>query len=302
MASKDIRYLRDDVATKIFTSEKCFNYTASVIASTLKLDFDYVRNNLKLITPKIAGNVENINAEVDAIYDLNDCVTNIEINYAYKEESMIKNELYIAQLLLRQAKPGDPYKKVRKVIQINLNAYDMFGEGDFIYCSHYTNDKSHKIRNKLSEIYDINVDYLHNFEYNDIKGLDEKDLKYLLYIFVCSDEKTRKKLYKENPYMNEVFEKMEELTSDFDGLLYYNRKDFLETVSYNHGKDDGMEAGRAEGRAQGRAQGYIEGAKEKQLEIAKEMLLKGMESSLISDVTKLTLKEIETLQKEITKK
>ncbi len=101
---------------------------------------------------------------------------------------------------------------------------------------------------------------------------------------------TRKQLYKENPYMNEVFNKMEDLTQEFDGVLYYNRKEFLETISYNHGKDDG--------KAEGIEVGKVEGAKEKQLEIAKGMLKDNIELKKISKYTQLSLEEIQRLQEE----
>ncbi len=288
---KEKMYLKDDVATKIFTSEECFNYTASVISATLGVDFQYIKNNLKLLDPKIAQNIHNKGTVVDAVYTHDKFLINIEINYNSYEEGLVKNTLYIAQLLLRQTKPGDTYLKTNMVIQININAFDIYGEGDFIYKSYTMDEKYHKRREKLVDIYDINVDYLTNLGYNDVKDLKEEDLRYLLYIFVCSDEMIRKRLYKENPYMNEVFNKMEDLTQEFDGVLYYNRKEFLETISYNHGKDDG--------RAEGIEVGKVEGAKEKQLEIAKNILENtDLSLEIISKTTGLSLEEIQRLQKE----
>ena len=43
--------------------------------------------------------------------------------------------------------------------------------------------------------------------------------------------------------------------------------------------------------------GEIKGKKEKSIEIAKEMLKKELSVELISEITKLTIKEIEELQK-----
>ena len=44
--------------------------------------------------------------------------------------------------------------------------------------------------------------------------------------------------------------------------------------------------------------GKIEGAKEKSIEIAKEMLKKGIDTDLISEITKLTKEEINKILKE----
>jgi len=280
--TKEKKFLKDAVAKKIFTDENCFDYTSKIIASTLNLDFDYVKNNLKLFGPNIASNTKTIDSEVDSVFLHDDFYMNIEINYSYYKDSVVKNTLYVAQLLLRQTNPGDNYNLTLPVIQININGYDLFGKGDFLYKSYIMDEVYHIKRDNLIEIYDINVDYLTKYDYNDVSGFNEEDLKYLLYIFVCENKREQTLIYQENQIMNEVFKKMEKLTSDFDGILYYDKKAFEERAAFHHG--------------------YDEGKKEQQLEIAKEMLNDKVPEETIAKYTSLSLEEIEELKKKLEEK
>ncbi len=63
----------------------------------------------------------------------------------------------------------------------------------------------------------------------------------------------------------------------------------------------GLEKGRAEGwlegKAEGRAEGRAEGKAEGKAEVAKTMLLRGMDEDLISELTGLSAEDVEKLRK-----
>lgn len=63
------------------------------------------------------------------------------------------------------------------------------------------------------------------------------------------------------------------------------------------GLEEGLAAGREEGLAAGLATGHAAGRRENSLEIARALLLKGMDATLIASVTGLTVAEIEQLTK-----
>ena len=65
--------------------------------------------------------------------------------------------------------------------------------------------------------------------------------------------------------------------------------------SLNEEREEGIAIGVAKGRKAGKEEGKEEGRKEEQRSIANQMLAKGMDKTLISEVTGLTLKEIESL-------
>ena len=68
----------------------------------------------------------------------------------------------------------------------------------------------------------------------------------------------------------------------------------------SQGKADGFSQGKAEGReegkAEGKAEGISEGKNERNTEIARNMLSKAMEVELISEITGLSIEEINSLK------
>ena len=63
------------------------------------------------------------------------------------------------------------------------------------------------------------------------------------------------------------------------------------------GRELGLEEGRAEGISVGRAEGIQQGSHARNIEIAKQMLLKNFSQEDICSITSLSLEEIEALQK-----
>ncbi len=182
-----------------------------------------------------------------------------------------KNMRYVYQLILRQVKRGekDIYKKVW---QINLNAFDYFKKGMFIYRSYIMEESLHIKRSDEIEIIDINLEKLGKLSYNDIKEEANNSLEKLLYVFTCEDKEKRKELYRNNEIMEKVNDKLEDLTEDFDSILFYDREEFRKKESEELGET------------------------RKAKEIAKKLLAKGMPESDIKEVTGLTKKDIDDLK------
>ena len=65
------------------------------------------------------------------------------------------------------------------------------------------------------------------------------------------------------------------------------------------GLEDGLKQGLEEGMKQGLKDGLKQGESKRNAEIAKEMLKKGFEVSIISEITKLNKKEIEEIKKKV---
>ena len=110
---------------------------------------------------------------------------NVEINYSHNPITDFKNMCYICELFLRQLKSKTPkvYSKIKKVLQININGYDRFSQGKFIYTSHISEDALHQIRNDCLKIVDINLDYLAEMNYNNLEKYESDSLERLLYVF-----------------------------------------------------------------------------------------------------------------------
>ncbi len=266
--------LKDEFAKKIFRSEDCKEYVASVIAVLLHLKKEDVMNNLTLINPEVNVNKNVKNQEVDVIYDTKENYVNIEINYRNSQDLRIKNNAYIAQLYLKQIKPKEKYQ-IKPIVQININNYDYYKKKKFIYHSVVMEEEYHIARDKNIEIFDINVDLLTEIDYNEIEKLNERDLKWLLYIFVCGDKRRRKEVYGESEMMKKVNQKVESYDDPLDAYLFYDKKAMDEAGIKQMIVDDTHK------------------------ETAKKLLqMKLGTDEQIAEATGLTLDEIEDLKKE----
>ena len=129
-----------------------------IISGVTGIDYKLLKDNIELITPEISGNANIINSTVDSIFKSKKEYFNIEINYNNSQIVEIKNNVYLYNLILRQVKRKEDYNKVNPVIQININNYDKFKEGDFIYKSEMIETKYQKrsLTNKF-----MNYDYFY---------------------------------------------------------------------------------------------------------------------------------------------
>ena len=180
------KYLEDKVASIIFTDESTREYVECIVSSALNIPLEIVKDNLTLLTPKVNSNINIQYSEVDAIYENNTSIINIEINYQNYNTLDVKNMKYVCHLVLKQTKINDKYPKLKPIYQININNFDVFNEGKFIYRSYIMEETLHKKRNDFISIIDINVDFLSNIDYNKIMEEEEYSLERMLYIFVCN--------------------------------------------------------------------------------------------------------------------
>ncbi len=131
MTTRQKVYLKDNIAGIIFTDKDCKDYVEAVISKALDIDKSIVKDNLILTTPRVNANVNREYCTVDAIYENNTSIINIEINYNNSEKLQNKNLKYVCNLILKQTKPG---KKInlKPIYQININNFDIFKDNEFI--------------------------------------------------------------------------------------------------------------------------------------------------------------------------
>jgi len=279
---KEKKYLKDKIANIIFTDESCKEYVESVVSAALNIPLEIVKDNLILKTNRINNNLSTKYSYVDAIYENNTSIINIEINYNNTKSLRNKNMRYVCQLLLK----GLNNKEIKPIYQININNYDVYNKNRFIYRSVIMKKDLHKIRDDYLSIIDINVDFLSNMNYNEIKE-DKESLEYLLYIFVNDNNKELDRLYLNNKIMENVREKLSVLSEDFMEGLYYDREELLNEASFEEGMEKGMKEGLEKGLEEGKAK--------KTKEIAKNLLKLNMSIKDIITATNLSKEEIESL-------
>ena len=258
---KEIKFINDKVVKKILTSEDKENkeYLIRIINGVTGIDINLLRDNIKLVTNEISSNVNTVNSLVDTIYSDNNEYINIEINYNYSKTLLVKNNVYLYHMILRQVKKSTDYDNIAPAIQININGYDLFKKGEFIYKSEMTEVRFNERRDNMLTIYDINLDYLRNIDYNKIKKGTIYDLEKILYIFVCDNKKLLDYIYSGDIIMNKVRDDFDVITYETDSILYYNPEDLYDAETKEkirqaceEGKEKGHKKGLEEGRREGR--------------------------------------------------
>ena len=160
-------------------------------------------------------------------------------------------------MVLRQIDSSKKYDKVIPAIQININGNDTLGLGGFIYESKMM-EVNHKIvRDELLTIYDINLAFLTNIDYNKIKKGSILSLEKILYIFICDNKKLLDEIYKGDNVMDKVRDSFDYYRNDVDDVLYYNLDDYNRMLD-----EEEIEEARKKAREQGLEQGREEGIKE----------------------------------------
>lgn len=140
-------------------------------------------------------------------------------------------------------------------------------------------------RDNLTKIIDINLEYLSEIEYNDIKQLEENSLERLLYIFVCEDKKKLDELYIGDVLMEKIKSKLYDLSSNIDDYFYYDKEELLKEESYSLGVEHGIK------------KGIKQGIEQEQADLINNMFLAGMSTDEIHKVTKIPLTTIQKVER-----
>ena len=250
-------FINDRVVKKLLNSEnkECREYLSRIISGVLKVDVEEILENIELIEPEVGSNINSVNSIVDVIYKSDNKYFNIEINYNNKRLVTVKNNIYLYNMVLRQVKTTKDYSKVLPVIQININNYDLFNEGKFIYESKMIEKETKKERDEMITIYDINLDYLKKIDYTKIieRGYN---LEKILYIFICNEKEELDYIYKGDKVMEKVREGFDKITSALDEMLWYDPEE-LNRLADEYER----EMARKEGRQEGIEEGLVEGKK-----------------------------------------
>ena len=130
-----------------------------------------------------------------------------------------------------------------------------------------------------------------------MKSLSEEE-KYILALVEMDLDKLND-LGGEN-IMDEYVKEAEEVSFEGGVGEAYDKEWALRDQGYRDGLSQGKAEGKAEefsqGKAEGNAEGRTEGKSERNIEIARNMLSKAMEVELISEITGLSIEEINSLK------
>ncbi len=215
---------------------------------------------------------------LDLLLENGDILVNIEINNQIGEYTSIKNLTYAFRLAGSRHEKGNNYYD-KQVIQINLNR-EKFTNGTGVLLYELRN-KNYDLVKKGVKIYDV---YLEN--YKDICYNGDNKNEMLLSMLTAKDNNSLKRIVNSNKEGIVIMDELDRLRKDDKFNAYY-------------GAEKVNEMTRETAYLEGIDKGKLAGEREKQIEIARKLKALSMSDNDISNVTGLSLEELDKIVKKI---
>ena len=241
-------------------------------------------------TELLSGNVNIKDKRVDAIVHTGNKKIEIEINSQNKDYLHTRSTAYICNIYQSNASVGDTYNEDTDIIQVNLT----WGLGR-------NNDemKIYKIMNEKGElyvknfiIYEINMDYYDKIWYSK----NEEEIKKNLYMIMLDLDKKELENMPKDKIVDKYITNVTIVNDDPEFQKYMSEEEDKRKIQ-NSLLSEAKEEGISQGYTSGINDGISKGENKKSIEIAKNMLNKNMSIEDISDITCLSIEEINKLTK-----
>ena len=285
---KDIYKLSDLFARYLLGKNGNEDLLTDLVNSTLReFNFEEVKD-LEIIDPfNLSGNIELKESIIDikAKTKNNETVI-IEFQLCGNMDFLKRIFYYISKNIVNEVKEGENYNNVQKIISINLLDFNLkFGDkGKAHRCFKLIDTKDLNISLDLIQIHILEVKRFIEIIKNSTKEELKKNRLLSWMKFFTSDnlELIEEELKEENQIMNKVIEEYRKFTSDDKMMRAYAARDAFilgQKMMLSREREDGIE----------------EGIKKEKNLMAKSMKSKNMDIKLISEITGLSVEEIDNL-------
>ena len=299
MSHKDINVLNDYFVRYLFSSSDSNLILLDFINSTMLDSGIKTFRSVEILTP---FNYKENNEDKETIVDVK-CITHsgtvviIEIQLQGNSRFPERILYYWASNYSKLLKHGEKYDALTPVISINLLNFNL-DDADNIHSCYMIYEMNNK--KLLTDHLQIHIIELKKFKYNILKS----DLNCWLKFFTMKNNKEiiMSELVKEKPIMEEVQRKYNNFIKN---SLMMNEYDKREAYLYGNqimleeerrlGIEEGFKKGIEQGIEKGIEKGIEQGIKENQILTVKNMKNRNIDIALISDITGLSIEEIEKL-------
>ncbi|WP_206193860.1 Rpn family recombination-promoting nuclease/putative transposase [Brachyspira hampsonii] len=252
--------------------------------------------NLEIINPHNLP--ENINLkesvlDVKAITKDNKKII-IEIQLSGNIDFVKRIYYYISKNIVSELNENESYDIISQVISINFVNFNMdfYDEGKAHRCFKLIDTQNHNVSLDIIQMHIIEIPrfikILNNSNTDDIKK--NKILSWIEFFTVKDLEEVKDKLKEVNGIMPKVIDKYERFISSKEEMEVYNARD-----AFLYGQTLMLKREREEGIKEGIEKGIEKGIRENQILTAKNMKNKNMDINLISELTGLSIEEVEKL-------
>ena len=241
-------------------------------------------------TELLSGNVNIKDKRVDAIVHTGNKKIEIEINSQNKDYLHTRSTAYICNIYQSNASVGDTYNEDTDIIQVNLT----WGLG-----RNNEEMKIYKIMNEKGElyvknfiIYEINMDYYDKIWYSK----NEEEIKKNQYMIMLDLDKKELENMPKDKIVDKYITNVTIVNDDPEFQKYMSEEEDKRKIQ-NSLLSEAKEEGISQGYTSGINDGISKGENKKSIKIAKNMLKKNMSIEDISDITGLSIEEINKLTK-----
>ena len=266
-----------------------------VNAALRDFDFEEVKD-LEIIMPyNLAENIDLKESIIDIKAKTKDNQTVIiEVQLCGNMDFVKRIFYYVSKNIVNELKEGEDYKNLPRIISINLLNFNLdFGDkGKAHRCFKLIDTKNHDINLDMIQMHILEVRrFISIVESSTIEELKKNKLLTWMKFFTSKNlEAIENELKEANPIMTKVIEEYKRFTSDDKLMQAYDARD-----AFLLGQKMMLARERKEGFEEGIEKGKIEGEENKAISIAKIMKNKNIDIKLISEITGLSVKEIEDL-------
>ena len=281
MSDTTFKYLFKNQKTRFFFDDLILYYTGIDIS-----EFDLIDNEIS------SGN-QLVSYQLDTLLvnKKKDFIINIELNRENEDYTELRNRRYLHTLA--GTSKDSSYQVKRVVIQLNFNGFKSKNSRDISRETFQLHDIENDILLDDFIIYNVFIPKEINLCYN-------KDIKKKLELFQCTSYEEMKEVVENNKELMSIMDEIERLNKEkYFGGLYNAEEEHrkMEETARLYGIEEGKVIGIEEGKVIGIEEGKTIGLEEKSKEIAKKLLKENMSLEKISEITDLSIEELEELSK-----
>ena len=269
----------------VFKNTLCVEEHKGLLKWLLESCLDIKIDNLILKDKKLSKNTKYSKGRVvDLLIESDNKMFNVEINNRPHDYNNDRNLRYLANLYGKSIDKSNDYKKINSCIQLNITS----GKKDIELKSKYllvdTLNESKNIWTDNFIIYEINVDLLKKLYYNkDIKSIN----KYKPVIMLTLNKEELEEFSLGDERIMEYKDKVNELNSDDDFVTFISREEDQEKT------ENALRTIISEKNEELKTQKTK--LNNVNIEHARKMKEKNIDLNAISEITGLTIEEIEKL-------
>ena len=275
---------------KVFADDNNIERLEGLIGAWLNVDYKEIKGRVKILNnQKSLENRKDKEQEYDIAGYINlesgGIILNIEINMT-RGSVLLRNFTYAANMFSRQFDNKDDYKKASQLIQLSFDNFDINPKNPKVVKHCYMRDETNKVVEDNFEVIHIDIEKCKKIWYDKTIEKEEKEdrnlilLGALLTLTKIEDfKKCLEDINMEDNIKENITDAVEEFSLDKDIYVAYDREKEKERIH----RTDVLIA-------------EEKGAKQKSIEIAKNLLKNNVDIEIIINSTGLSKQEIEKLK------